>query len=132
MEESIKAEQPTTGSGWRDAFTSSNSGTFATNSCILLFHYCCNRPLKLCTIRHIPTSETAVQNHRYLTTLSWLLTTIVICGVVFGKVREEGIYADDYLWMRYQVRLYLFLIELMVGQEGMNGKKVSFANAIIW
>lgn len=46
----------------------------------------------------------AVLNYRYLTTLSFLLTVISVCGMIFGRVREEGIYADEYLWMRYQVR----------------------------
>jgi hypothetical protein len=57
----------------------------------------------------------AVQNYRYLTTLSWALTTVVVSGIVFGKVREEGIFSDDYLWMRYQVRMELHvLVELQV------------------
>ncbi|KAL3795453.1 hypothetical protein HJC23_000811 [Cyclotella cryptica] len=47
----------------------------------------------------------AVLNYRYLTTLSYLLSAISVCGMIFMRVREEGIYADEYLWMRYQTLL---------------------------
>lgn len=36
---------------------------------------------------------------------------MIICCVIFGVMREDGIYGDDYLWMRYQVSLILKLAD---------------------
>ena len=43
-------------------------------------------------------------NLKFLNGTSYLLTTLIVIGHVLWKVHEEGIWGDDYVWMKYQVR----------------------------
>ena len=49
-----------------------------------------------------------IQNLQYLNLTSFVLTSMIVIGVVFWGVREEGVWSDDYSWMRYQVRIVLY------------------------
>lgn len=49
--------------------------------------------------------ESKITNLKYLNILSFLLTAIMVIGVVLLRVREEGVFADAYRWMKYQVSL---------------------------
>lgn len=42
-------------------------------------------------------------NLKFLNGTSYLLTMLIGIGHVLWKVHEEGIWGDDYLWMKYQV-----------------------------
>jgi len=45
-----------------------------------------------------------ITNLKFLNGTSYVLTSLLVIGTVLGRVREEGTFADDYLWMKYQVR----------------------------
>mmetsp|Transcript_35184 Transcript_35184/g.74315 ORF Transcript_35184/g.74315 Transcript_35184/m.74315 type:complete len:391 (+) Transcript_35184:812-1984(+) len=47
--------------------------------------------------------ETAkIQNVKFINATSFVLTSIMVIGVVLLRVREEGVFGDDFLWMKYQ------------------------------
>mmetsp|Transcript_620 Transcript_620/g.1442 ORF Transcript_620/g.1442 Transcript_620/m.1442 type:complete len:402 (-) Transcript_620:138-1343(-) len=47
-------------------------------------------------------AQQSVVNLKFLSVTVWLLTTMMVVGVVFCGVREEGVFSDFYLWMSYQ------------------------------
>lgn len=46
-----------------------------------------------------------ITNLKFLNGTSYVLTSLLVIGTVLGRVREEGTFADDYLWMKYQTLL---------------------------
>lgn len=112
MNESNKIEEPMSttvapsddnAASWRTAFTESDPGKSACCIKLILSQDNCQVFHAIHPDYYFP----VIQNCRYVTFLSCALTAVVVYGVVFGKVREEGVYADDYLWMRYQVRFHM-------------------------
>jgi len=47
-------------------------------------------------------AATKVENIKYLNAISFLLTACIVIGVVLGRAREEGVFGDEFLWMKYQ------------------------------
>lgn len=52
-------------------------------------------------------SESKITNIKFINATSYLLTTLMVLGVVIFGVREEGLFGDQFLWMKYQVRVML-------------------------
>lgn len=50
-------------------------------------------------------SNNKIQNLKFLNAAAFLLTCLVVLGVVLGRVREEGVFGNEYLWMKYQTLL---------------------------
>ncbi|EED87363.1 predicted protein [Thalassiosira pseudonana CCMP1335] len=58
-------------------------------------------------------AQQSVVNLKFLSVTVWLLTTMMVVGVVFCGVREEGVFSDFYLWMSYQVRQMVMLYAIL-------------------
>lgn len=58
-------------------------------------------------------AQQSVVNLKFLSATVWLLTTMMVVGVVFCGVREEGVFSDFYLWMSYQVRQMVMLCAIL-------------------
>jgi len=48
---------------------------------------------------------TKIQNLKFVNATSYLLTGMMVTGVVLFKTREEGVFGDEFLWMKYQTLL---------------------------
>jgi len=46
-----------------------------------------------------------IQNLKIVNGASYLLTGMMVIGVVLFKAREEGVFGDEFLWMKYQTLL---------------------------
>lgn len=46
-----------------------------------------------------------IQNLKFVNATSYLLTGMMVTGVVLFKAREEGVFGDEFLWMKYQTLL---------------------------
>ena len=48
-------------------------------------------------------SASNLQNLKFLNAAAFALTALVVLCMVLGRVREEGVFGNEYLWMKYQV-----------------------------
>ena len=48
--------------------------------------------------------DTRVRMSKYINFGLYLLTTMIVLGVMYVGVPAYGVFGDDYLWMKYQVR----------------------------
>lgn len=46
-----------------------------------------------------------LQNLKFLNAAAFALTALVVMCMVLGRVREEGVFGNEYLWMKYQTLL---------------------------
>jgi len=50
-------------------------------------------------------NESKITNIKFTNATSFLLTAMMVVGVVLFGVREEGVFGDEFLWMKYQTLL---------------------------
>lgn len=50
-------------------------------------------------------SASNLQNLKFLNAAAFALTALVVLCMVLGRVREEGVFGNEYLWMKYQTLL---------------------------
>lgn len=49
--------------------------------------------------------DNKITNIKITNTLTYLLTSMIIIGITLWRVREEGVFGDEFLWMKYQTLL---------------------------
>lgn len=50
-------------------------------------------------------NESKIQNIKFVNATSFILTALMVMGVVLLGAREEGVFGDEFLWMKYQTLL---------------------------